>query len=377
MIPEPAFSIGIEEEYFLIDLATRDLAVKPPAGLFKEFKKQLGKRVTTELLQCQVEVGTPVCKTIKQARAELAAMRRTVAEVAQKFDLGMVAVSIHPFAEHDDLLVTRKKRYQGLRDDLQQVGRRLMIVGMHVHAGIEDADLRVDLMGQVSYVLPHFLALSTSSPFWQGEDTGMKSYRVAVWNELPRTGLPEHFDTFAEYRRHANILVDAGIIEDSTKIWWDLRPSDRYPTLEMRIADICTLLDDGICIAALYMCWLRMLWRLRNANQRWRKYANFLIEENRWRAQRYGLDGGLLDFGRGEIVPCAELLEEMITMTHDDAHELDCVEEVEHGRHIITDGSSAHRQIAVYKEARAAGDSHEEALHKVVDFLREETLRGC
>ena len=242
-----------------------------------------------------------------------------MAEVTARHGLAPIAASTHPFASWHLQKHTDKERYNILAQDLQAPGRRLVICGMHVHIGIEDPQLRIDFMGQVAYFLPHLLALSTSSPFWGGEDTGLKSYRMAVFNELPRTGLPELFESWGEYERHLKALIAAGVIEDGSKLWWDVRPSARFPTLEMRITDVCTTLDDGIAVAALYRCLLRMLWRLRRSNQRWRRYAAMLINENRWRAQRYGTDAGLADFGKGEIVPYADLLEEMIELVREDA----------------------------------------------------------
>jgi carboxylate-amine ligase len=247
---------------------------------------------------------------------------------------------------------------------------------MHVHVGIEDDDLRVDLMGQVSYFLPHLLALSTSAPFWRGRETGLKSYRMAVWNEMPRTGLPPQFDSYGEYRRLVEILVGTGVIEDATKLWWDVRPSDKFPTLEMRMTDICTRMEDAISIAAYYRCLLRMLWRLRRNNQRWRQYDRFMIAENRWRASRYGIDEGLIDFGKARIVPFPELLEELITLIREDAEFFDCVAEIERAREILERGTSAHKQVAVWQEACQAGKEDAEALRDVVDMLIEETAHG-
>ena len=247
---------------------------------------------------------------------------------------------------------------------------------MHVHVGIPDDDLRIDLMSQVSYVLPHLLALSTSSPFWRGTNTGLMSYRVAVFDELPRTGLPEQFDSWGEYQRHVRVLVDAGLIEDASKLWWDVRPSARFPTLEMRITDVCTRLEDAIAIAALYRCWLRMLWRLRRNNQRWRRYAGMLIHENRWLAQRYGYAKGLVDFGKGEVVPYADLLEEMLEIIAPDAAHFACEAEVAHARTILARGTSAHWQIAAFAEARKGGASEAEALAAVVAMLARESLAG-
>jgi carboxylate-amine ligase len=235
--------------------------------------------------------------------------------------------------------------------------------------GIEDPDLRIELMNQARYFLPHLLSLSTSSPFWQGHDTGLKSYRLAVWREMPRTGIPEHFQSYGEFEQQLQALIDAGVIEDGTKLWWDLRPSHRFPTLEMRISDVCTRLDDAISVAGLFACILRMLWRLRRQNQTWRPYRNLLIEENRWRAQRYGTDEGLVDFGKGAIVPYADLLEEMIALVREDAERLDCIAEVAATRAILQRGTSAHAQVAAYNAALGLGADTKEALVQVVDGL--------
>jgi len=242
-----------------------------------------------------------------------------------------------------------------LQDDLQGVGRRLAICGLHVHIGIPEDELRIDLLSQVSYFLPHLLALSTSSPFWRGENTGLKSYRIAVFDEMPRTGTPERFASWGEYRRHVDILIAAGLIEDATKLWWDLRPSERFPTLEMRVTDSCTTLEDSLSIAALFRCLLRMLWRLKRESQRWRIYARMLIDENRWLAQRYGTDRGLVDFGRGTIFPYAELLEEILALVDQDARHFGCLDEVLHAREILARGTSAHRQLTVFEDALSAG----------------------
>jgi carboxylate-amine ligase len=288
----------------------------------------------------------------------------------------MIAASTHPIADWDLQKHTEKDRYNMLAQSMQTVARRLLICGMHVHVGIEDDDLRIDLMGQVSYFLPHLLALSTSAPFWRGRETGLKSYRMAVWNELPRTGLPPQFDSYGEYRRLVDTLVGTGVIEDATKLWWDVRPSDKFPTLEMRMTDICTRMDDAISIAAYYRCLLRMLWRLRRSNQRWRQYDRFMIAENRWRASRYGIDEGLIDFGKAEIVPFPELHEELIALIHEDAEFFDCVDEIERAREIIERGTSAHKQVAVWQAAQKAGKDDAAALRDVVDMLIEETAHG-
>lgn len=376
MLTTPSFSIGIEEEYMLVNPASGDLVRKVPRSLMPAMKRKLGKSVSPEFLQSQVEVGTPPCKSAGEARRELAYLRATVAEVAAQHDMAIIAASTHPFADALDQHITNKARYAALAKDLQAVVRRLLISGMHVHVGIDDDDLRIDLMNQASYILPHLLALSTSSPFWHGLDTGLKSYRMSVWNEMPRTGLPHPFDTFSDFQRHVDVLVKAGVIEDATKLWWDLRPSARYPTLEMRIADLCTTLKDAACVAALFQCWLRKLHRLRLSNQRWRQYSTWLLEENRWRAHRYGIDSGLIDFGRSSIVAYPELLDEILEHIKEDAEALGCVAEIKHARTIIRRGTSAHRQLKVYYKALEQGHSHRAALTKVVGWIRQETLRA-
>jgi carboxylate-amine ligase len=376
MVAEPAFTLGVEEEYLLVDRLSRDLVREPPPGIVEECESMLEGQVSPEFLRSQIEVGTRVCHSLAEVRADLVRLRGTVAAVVGRHGLAPIAASTHPFASWHLQKHTDKARYNLLARDIQAPARRLVICGMHVHVGIEDPQLRVDLMGQVSYFLPHLLALSTSSPFWRGEDTGLKSYRIAVFDELPRTGLPEMFESWGEYERHLKVLVDAGLIEDGSKLWWDVRPSARFPTLEMRITDACTLLEDTICIAALYRCLLRMLWRLKRNNQRWRRYAAMLINENRWRAQRYGMDEGLVDFGKGTIVPYVDLLEELLQLTREDAEFFGCLPEIEHARTIARRGTSAHRQLALYRAALAEGQERADALKSIVDRLIEETVTG-
>ena len=375
-IAKPPFTLGIEEEYLLVDPQSRDLIREAPATMLAECEALLEGQVTPEFLQSQIEVSTQVCESLSQARTDLAHLRKTIGAVARKNGLAVIAASTHPFARWEAQKHTDKERYRALARDMQGVARQLMICGMHVHVCIPDEDLRIDLMGQAVYTLPHLLALSTSSPFWHGHDTGLKSYRIAVWDALPRTGLPEHFESYGEYQRHIEVLVRAGLLEDASKVWWDIRPSARFPTLEMRITDICTRLEDAICIAALYVCWLHMLFRLRTYNQRWRRYSAFLINENRWLAQRYGFERGLIDFGRGEIVPFGDLLEELLEIVAADAQQLGCTAEVEHARTIFARGTSAQWQVDTYKAALAEGASEEEALRAVVDMLIRETAQG-
>ena len=375
--PDIPFTIGVEEEYLVVDRESRDLIPEAPPEMIEQCRERLGEQVTTELMQCQIEIGTTVCGTMQEVRADLARLRRSVSEVVRGYGFAIIAASTHPFAHPREIRRTRKERYDTLEVKLQEVARRLLISGMHVHVALDSDEVRNDFMGQVSYVLPHFLALSTSSPFWQGRDTGLKSYRIAVWDGMPRTGLPERFESYGEYDRHVQVLVECGVIGDSTELWWDIRPSARFPTLEMRIPDLCTRLDDAVCIAALYRCWLRLLYRLKRHNQRWRRYPRLLIEENRWRAHRFGIDEGLIDFGRGEMVPYPELIDEIIELVREDAEHFGCVGEVEHARTIVERGTSAHRQVATWRAALAEGASEREALRRVVDWLMKETLSGC
>ncbi len=371
---KPPFTIGVEEEYLLVDLESRNLVRDPPPTMMEECEALLEGQVSPEFLRSQIEVGTRVCDTVGEVREDLRRLRLAVAEVASRYGFAPIAASTHPFAWWRDQIHTDRERYNVLAEDMGGVVRRLVICGMHVHVGIDDDDLRIDLMNQVSYFLPHLLALSTSSPFWQGQNTGLKSYRLSVFDTLPRTGLPYQFSSWGEYRRHVDVLVEAGLIEDASKIWWDIRPSVRYKTLEMRIADISTRLDDVMTVAASYLTTLHMLYRMRIENQRWRAYSNMLIAENRWRAQRYGFSAGLMDFGRGELVPFEQLLQEFVDLVRPDAEALGCVAEVEHSWEILRRGTSADRQIAVYEKSIANGASEDQALRDVVDLLIEETV---
>ncbi len=373
---EPDFTIGVEEEYLLVDKETRGLVIDPPKSLIGECEELCGGQVTSELLRSQIEIGTKVCKNVQEARKELARLRKIVIDVADRHGLAPVASSTHPFSRWADQKQTQKERYESLTTEMQAAARRLVICGMHVHVGINDDELRIDLMNQMSYFLPHLLALSCSSPFWEGRDTGLKCYRLTIFDALPRTGIPERFESFAEYQRHIDILVGAGLIEDSTKIWWDLRPSGRYPTLETRIMDVCTFLDDAISLAALLVCHLRMLYRLRLANQRWRIYTPMLIRENRWRAMRYSFDEGLIDLAKGRVVPFPELLDEMLALVAEDGEALGCEQELADVRNILTRGTSAHRQLKAYELAQAAGNSDEDCLKAVVDTLVAGTAEG-
>ncbi|MBU2962182.1 carboxylate-amine ligase [Citreicella sp. C3M06] len=366
---DPAFRIGIEEEYLLVNAETLALAEAPEA-LLDACRADLGAQVSREYLQCQVEIGTLPCANVAEARSDLQNLRRTVARHAQSFGLTPIAASCHPLADWKQQSHTDRDRYNDLRRALAAVVRRMLICGMHVHVEIDDDSLRADLMRQAVYFLPHLLALSTSSPFWQGQDTGLASYRLTVFDNLPRTGLPPHFSGWQDYERSVQTLIDLGLIEDSSKIWWDMRPSSRFPTLETRIMDVQPRIEDTLMLAALVQCILRMLWRLRRRNQRWRIYENFLVAENRWRAQRYGVTEGLIDFGAGAIVPFAQLAEELLALIGEDAEALGCTAEVQRIHSVVQNGTSASRQRAVAAPYPEGSEARMRAVvaHLVAEF---------
>ena len=368
---DPSFTLGIEEEYLLVDLDSLELATAPDA-LMRDCSADLAGKVSPEFLKCQIEIGTGVCANISEARDDLRHLRETVAAHAARYNLAPIAASCHPFADWKEQHHTDKERYNDLRRDLAGVARRMLICGMHVHVGIDQPATRIDLMNQLVYFLPHLLALSCSSPFWQGDDTGLNSYRLTVFDNLPRTGLPPRLNSWDEFDRSVSALVDIGVIEDSSKIWWDLRPSARFPTLETRICDVSPRLETTLTLAALNQCLIRMLWRLSLRNQRWRIYENFLVGENRWRAQRYGMSEGLIDFGARAIVPFEDLVEEMIEMIGEDANALGCEQEVNAARDLVANGNSAQTQRAVYQAALDAGGSKQDALNAVVRHLIQE-----
>jgi carboxylate-amine ligase len=368
---EPDFTLGIEEEYLLVHEDTLDVA-EVPQEMMKACEDELGDQVSHEYMNCQVEIGTKVCGTVDDAREDLKRLRGCIAKHAQRHGLAVLGTSCHPVARWQDQHHTPKERYDGLRQDLGGVARRLLICGMHCHVGIGEDDLRIDLMNQFGYFLPHLLALSCSSPYWQGEDTGLASYRMTVIHNLPRTGLPPRLGSYGEYQRSVQALVDTGVIEDSSKIWWDMRPSGKFKTLEARIYDLAPRMEHALTLAALTQATMRMLWRLRQKNQRWRIYDSFLVSENRWRAQRYGMSEGLIDFGRGEIVPFDELIEEWIEMIAEDAEALGCLTEVAGARDIVVSGNASDRQRTIHAAELELSGDEDKAMRKMMQAMVEE-----
>lgn len=363
----PSLTIGIEEEYQIIDPNTRELR-SYITEILKEESVILGE-IKPELHQSMVEVGTKVCHTPAEARAELVRLRRLVMDLAAKSGLKVVAAASHPFSSWMEQEITPLERYLGVREDLQDLAQRLLIFGTHVHVGIEDRGFLIDAMNAVRYMLPHLLSLSTSSPFWLGRKTGLKSYRSIVFKGFPRTGIPRSLTSWGEFEEIVNTLVETGSIPNASKIWWDVRPSWSYPTLEMRICDVCTRVDEAVCIAALFQAIIAKIWKLRCDNLSWRQYSAAFIEENKWRACRYGLDGKMIDFGKSREMPARQLIEELVGWFVDDVvDELGSRKEVEYAMTILKHGTSADRQLAVYEKT---GD-----LKAVVDQLIMETEEG-
>ena len=369
MLTAPSFTVGIEEEYLVVDAKTRDL-VREPDPAFQERCSELTEdRSTGEFLQCQVEVGTRPHAKVPDAVADLKDLRAAIVNAAAEFGYAPIAASTHPFAKWREQIHTRKERYDTLSADLGQAVRRLLICGCHVHVGIEDEDLRIDLLNQAAYFMPHLLVLSCSSPFWEGEDTGLASYRLTVFDALPRTGLPDLVNSYAEYQRLIQALVGAECIEDATKIWWDIRPSDKFPTLEQRVTDVCSRAEDAGTVAAMFQALLAYLYRLRTSNQRWRLYPRTLIMENRWRAQRYGETGNLVDHGKGCQLPVGALMNELVDLLSEEAEELRSLDLLSRARDVLKNGTSATRQRQTWRTALDQGATQREAGVAVVDQL--------
>lgn len=370
-----AYSFGIEEEYFVVNRRTRLLDHRAHRPLLSACKRVLGERVQSEMLQSQIEIATPVLTDMATAREELLQARSCLSSVAAEHDLGIVAAGTYPLAAWREQVFTNKTRYRVMEDDLQIVLRRNVLCGLHVHVQPPVNASRIDLMNRIMPFLPLLLALSTSSPFWQMQRTGMKGYRLAAYDELPRTGLPAIFRNDGEYQLYVETLVRSGAIPDASQIWWAIRPSTRFPTLELRIADSCTAPEDALCIAAIYRCLVRRLSRDMAINAQMSPMWRLVVDENRWRAQRFGIDGAFIDIGQTALRPLSELIAELLDLLAEDAEALGCMPEVAHARTILDRGTSADRQLKIYGDAREAGKSRREALADVADWLLAETVR--
>ncbi len=365
---EPSLTLGIEEEYQIVDPQTRELR-SYITQILEEGKILLREQVKPELHQSIVEVGSSVCQTPAQIRTELARLRGALLELAGKNGLKIAAAGTHPFSSWMEQEITPMERYMGVKQDLQELAQRLLIFGTHIHVGIEDREFLIDAMNVARYFMPHVLCLSTSSPFWMGRVTGLKSNRSIIFRNFPRTGIPRVFNSWDEYVYMVNTLAQTHTIPDGSKIWWDVRPNWSYPTLEFRICDVCTRIEEAVCVAAIFQAIIAKLWRLRRDNLTFRIYPVDLIEENKWRAVRYGLDGKLIDFGKQQELPARDLIRELIEwFIGDVVDELGSRHEVEYAYHILENGSSADRQLATYQRT---GD-----FKAVVDQLIQETSEG-
>ncbi len=362
----PKLTIGIEEEFQIVDGEGQlkshiDTLLKAAAG-------RLGDQIKPEMMQSVVEVGTRICRDVSEARDEITRLRGTLAGLLRPAGLRLASAGTHPFSHWQEQEITERERYKILEDELQDVIRELLIFGLHVHVGIPDRDRRIEVMNEARYFLPHLLAISTSSPFWLARNTGLKSYRHVIWSRFPRTGIPPEFPSWDEFENYVELLVRTASIDDGKKIWWDLRPHAFYPTLEFRICDAATTIDESLCIAALTQAFCAKLLVLRDNNLGFRKYMPALIQENKWRATRGGMDAKLIDLGKQAEVPMKDLAVEILEFVDDVVDALGSRRECEHLLTIARDGTSADRQLRVWQET-----GH---LHKVVDAVCEETVRG-
>jgi carboxylate-amine ligase len=363
----PSLTLGIEEEYQIIDPETRELR-SYITEILEQDHLVLGE-VKPELHQSMVEIGTKVCRSPAEVRAELVRLRGMVMQLASKNGLVIAAAGTHPFSSWITQEITPLERYMGVRADLADLAQQLLIFGTHVHVGIEDRDFLIDAMNVARYFVPHVLTLSTSSPFWMGRDTGLKSYRSIIFRNFPRTGIPPVIDSWTDYGSLVDTLVRTGCVPNASKVWWDIRPNHSYPTLEFRVCDVCTRIDEAVCVAAILQAIVAKLWKLRRDNMTFRVYPTALIEENKWRAVRYGLDGRLIDLGKQQELAAGALVRELLEWFVDDVlDELGSRAQVEYAFHILEHGTSADRQLARYRET---GD-----LKAVVDSVIAETAEG-
>ncbi len=365
---QPSFSLGIEEEYQTVDPQTRDLRSHIATEMLAKGKLRLEERVKAEMHQSVIEVGTHVCRTIKEARTDLFELRREMIRLARENGLMLVAGATHPFADWRTQEIYPDARYERVVEDLQQVARSNLIFGLHVHVGVEDREAAIRIMNSMRYFLPHILALSTNSPFWRGVNSGLKSYRAKVFDKFPRTNIPDSFASYAEFEQYVNLLVRTNSIDNAKKIWWDIRPHPFFDTVEVRICDLPLRAEESLAIAALIQATAAKLYRLHTRNLDFRQYSRALLMENKWRAVRYGLDGNLIDFGKEIEVPERDLIREYIEFVDEVVDELDSRREISYIYHMLENGTGADRQLRVFKETND--------LHAVVDYMALETKAG-
>ena len=363
----PAFTLGIEEEFQTIDPVTRELR-SHMSKIVEGGKIILHERVKAEMHQAVVEVGTSICRNIEEARQEVTFLRREIIELADRQNLRIAAAGTHPFSDWQDQLITPNERYDQLIDELRDVARSNLIFGLHCHVGIENRNEGIQIINAVRYFLPHVYALSTNSPFWCGRNTGFKSYRSKVFDKFPRTGIPEFFSSAAEYDDYIALLVKTNCIDNGKKIWWDIRLHPHFDTIEFRICDVPMRVDETICLAALMQALVVKIYKLMRQNLNFRPYRKVLINENKWRAARYGIGGKLIDFGKEEEVPYANLAHELLNFVDDVVDDLGSRHEVEYIDKILEMGTGADRQLAVFDQTQD--------LKAVVDYIVAETQVG-
>ena len=361
------FTVGIEEEFQIIDPESRDLR-SSVTEILAQGSPVLKEQIKKEMFQAMVEVGTEICDDVEQARAEVIHLRRVVSDLAVAAGGRLVASGTHPFANWQTMDITEDERYAYLTEQLQEIARSIAVYGLHVHVGVDDRDHSIELMNEARYFLPHILALSVNSPFWEGRDTGIKSYRSVIWGRMPRSGIPDSFRSWDDYRTFVDMLIATHSIDEPKKIWWDIRPHPTFNTLEFRVCDMPTRVDETVAFAALFQGVVAKLSRLRAHNLGFRMYQRSLIAENRWRAMRFGIDGNLIDFGKGCEVPMRELGEELLEFIDDVVDDLGSRQAIETVHHILRNGTGADRQRAVFARTND--------LRAVVDYLAEETMRG-
>jgi carboxylate-amine ligase len=365
---QPSFTIGIEEEYQTVDPVTRDLRSHIHTELLDRGKLRLEERVKAEMHQSVIEVGTNICKSVKEARLDLFELRREMIRLASENGLVLVAGATHPFADWRTQEIYPDERYRQVVEDLQQVARANLIFGLHVHVGVEDREAAIRLMNSMRYFLPHILALSTNSPFWLGMKSGLKSYRAKVFDKFPRTNVPDAFSSWGEYDQFVKLLIKTNCLDNAKKIWWDIRPHPFFATVEVRICDLPMRAEETLSLAALIQATAAKLYRLHTRNQDFRQYSRALIMENKWRAVRYGIDGKLIDFGKEAEISERELIREYMEFVDDVVDELGCRQEIQNIEWILENGTGADRQLRKFEETKD--------LKAVVDYMAEETKAG-
>jgi carboxylate-amine ligase len=367
-------AFGIEEEYFLVDANSGMLGTPALDELLKDARARLGEIVTSELLQSQIEIASPILHSHVEAREVMSQARRELSEVVAGHGLTIVAASTHPLGVWQEQLITEKRRYDKLIADFRIISQRNLVCGLHIHVAIPESIDRVEVMNRAMHWLPVFLALSTSSPFWNHRVTGLLSYRQALYDEWPRSGIPDFFRDEADYQAFTDRMQAAGAIGDSTQLWWAIRPALKYPTLEMRIADMCTRLEDALAIAALYRALVATLVANPDMGKAHSTHTRRLIDENRWRAKRDGVKAEFILETSNEVVPVAKVVSDLIAACSEQIERFDCAEALKPIERILNDGTSAHQQLKIYNDRRAAGDESPAALLKVIDWLRTTTL---